>query len=112
MKVVGAIPTIGTSILIINSVIKGNAMPPRNILGTYVELEGHIVRIRSLCVFLYWSDSIRTREKLSSKWMLCSIIIWLTHRTSRRNNRRSDEKNPVQCIVWQLCKSWKATNPV
>lgn len=58
MKVVGAIPTIGTSILIINSVIKVNAMTPRDILGTYAELEGHVVRIRSLCVFLYWSDLI------------------------------------------------------
>lgn len=46
MKVVGAIPTIGTSILIITSVIKVNAMTPRNILGTYVELEKYILRIR------------------------------------------------------------------
>ena len=89
MKVVGAIPTIGTSILIINSVIKGNAMPPRNILGTYAELEKYILRIRFTYFFLYWSDSIQTRKKLPSKWMLCSIIIWLTHETFRYNNRRS-----------------------
>lgn len=76
-------------ILIINSVIKGNAMPPRNILGTYAELEKYILRIRFVYFFLYWSDSIWTRKKLPSKWMLCSIIIWLTHETFRYNNRRS-----------------------
>lgn len=33
-------------------------MSPRDILGTYVELERYIVRIRSLCLFFMseWSD--------------------------------------------------------
>nr|DAZ60780.1 MAG TPA: hypothetical protein [Caudoviricetes sp.] len=64
-------------------------MSPRDILGTYVELERYIVRIRSLCLFLCRSDLIWTREKLSSKWILCSILVWLTHRTFRWRNRRS-----------------------
>lgn len=51
MKVAGSNPAIGTSILITNSVIKGNAMPPRNILGTYAELEKYILRIRFVYFF-------------------------------------------------------------